>query len=95
MACTCSPPHARALVAPQVRHEGSEKLLSLGVYPDVGLKQARAKRDEVRKLLAAGIGPSAHRKAAKVARGSDGSLESVAREWHAKRAPGWTAAHGA
>ncbi len=32
-----------------------EKLLSLGVYPDVGLKEARQKRDDARKLLAEGM----------------------------------------
>lgn len=36
-----------------------EKLISLGAYPDVGLKRAREKRDEARKLLADGIDPSA------------------------------------
>ena len=34
---------------------GKEKRLSLGVYPDVGLKDAREKRDAARKLLADGI----------------------------------------
>jgi Arm DNA-binding domain len=32
----------------------SEKLLSLGSYPDVPLKRAREKRDEARRLLADG-----------------------------------------
>ena len=34
---------------------GVEKLLALGAYPDVPLKQAREKRDEARKLVADGI----------------------------------------
>ncbi|MDP7372239.1 MAG: Arm DNA-binding domain-containing protein, partial [Nitrospinota bacterium] len=34
------------------RFDGKEKRLSLGVYPDVSLKNARARRDEARKLLA-------------------------------------------
>lgn len=38
-----------------------EKLLALGSYPDVGLQQARAKRDDARKLLAAGIDPAEQR----------------------------------
>lgn len=37
------------------RFEGREKRLSLGVYPDVGLKQARDRRDECRKLLSNGV----------------------------------------
>ncbi|MGH8761946.1 MAG: Arm DNA-binding domain-containing protein, partial [Nitrosospira sp.] len=32
------------------RVDGKEKLLSLGAYPDVGLKDACARRDEARKL---------------------------------------------
>ena len=34
------------------RMDGKEKLLSFGTYPDVGLKEARARREETRKLLA-------------------------------------------
>jgi hypothetical protein len=45
------------------RMYGREKLLSLGAYPDVTRKRAREKRDEVRKLIADGIDPSARRKA--------------------------------
>lgn len=39
------------------RFGGKEKRLSLGVYPDVSLKDARDRRDEARKLLAKGIDP--------------------------------------
>ena len=35
-----------------------EKKLGLGVYPDVSLKEARARRDEARRLLADGIDPA-------------------------------------
>jgi hypothetical protein len=37
------------------RFDGREKLLSFGTYPDVTLKVARERREEARKLLAAGI----------------------------------------
>jgi len=33
------------------RFDGKEKRLSLGVYPDVGLKEARERRDAARTLL--------------------------------------------
>ncbi len=46
------------------RFDGKEKRLSLGVYPDVSLKNARERRDEARKLLANGIDPSDNRKRA-------------------------------
>lgn len=68
-----------------------EKRLSLGVYPAVSLKEARTRRDASRRQLAAGIDPSAARKAQKKAQ--DDSVEAVAREWHDKQAPAWTTAH--
>ena len=49
------------------RFGGKEKRLSLGVYPDVTLKDARQRRDEARKLLANQVDPSEHRKAEKAA----------------------------
>lgn len=60
------------------RFAGREKLLSLGGYPDVGLKQAREKRDAARTLVASGIDPSTQRQAEKAAQ-SD-TFEVVARE---------------
>jgi hypothetical protein len=75
------------------RFGGKAKLLSLGVYPHVPLKEARSKRDEARKQLAAGVDPSEARKAAKAARGGEDSFEAVAREWLAKHAPRWAPGH--
>jgi integrase len=66
------------------RIDGREKLLSLGVYPSVSLKIARAKRDAARQLIAAGTDPSAERRTAKAARGT--TFEGVAREWMAMQA---------
>ncbi len=74
---------------------GKEKLLSLGVYPDVSLADARERRDEARRQLAAGIDPSAKRKAEKIA-GTErnaNSFEVVAREWFEKYRPGWADSH--
>ena len=45
--------------------EGVEKGISLGIYPDVSLKQARTRRDAARRLVGEGIDPSAKRKADK------------------------------
>ncbi len=77
------------------RFGGKEKRLSLGVYPDVSLKDARDRCDEARKLLANEIDPSKNRKAkkaAKVERASN-SFEVVAREWFNKYKPNWSANH--
>jgi integrase len=49
------------------RFQGKERLLSFGPYPLFTLAEARAKRDEMKKLLAAGIDPSEKKKADKVA----------------------------
>ncbi|RLA48222.1 MAG: integrase [Gammaproteobacteria bacterium] len=77
------------------RFEGKEKLLSLGVYPDVGLKEARELREEARKQVAAGVNPSDSRKAKKSARNdqSANTFEVVAREWLAKQSVGWVEGH--
>ncbi|EKT59870.1 Arm DNA-binding domain-containing protein [Providencia sneebia] len=40
------------------RFAGKEKKLSIGVYPDISLADARVKRDEARKLLAEGNDPA-------------------------------------
>jgi integrase len=73
------------------------KQLSLGTYPEVSLKEARERLDEARKLLAAGVDPSAHRKAMKAAKETDASnsFEVVAREWFTKysEAEEWSDTH--
>jgi integrase len=69
------------------RFLGKRKTLSLGVYPDVSLANAREKRDAARKLLAQDppVDPSENRKAVKAAKYADAtnSFEVVAREWWA------------
>jgi hypothetical protein len=73
------------------RVSGKEKLLSLGVYPEVSLKLARERRDESRRQLANGSDPSAKRKAEKVAQAD--SFEAVAREWFTKFSVSWAESH--
>ena len=65
---------------------GKEKLLSLGTYPTIGLKEARDKRDEAKKLVANGVDPSAQRQAVKesVLSKEANSFEAVTREWFEK-----------
>lgn len=46
---------------------GTEKTLSVGVYPEISLKQARERRKDIREQVAAGIDPSELRKAEKSA----------------------------
>jgi len=74
------------------RFGGKEKLLSLGVYPQISLLEARQRRDQERKKLAHQIDPAANRKAAKAAWADSqaNTFETVAREWIANRTPVWT-----
>ena len=73
------------------RFGGKEKLLALGVYPEVSLKMARERRDEARRTLAGGQDPAALRKAAKVQTRHEAAttFEAVAREWLGHQAAGW------
>jgi integrase len=61
------------------RIQGREKLLSLGLYPEVALTKARVRRDAARSLVADGIDPSAKKKAERMAQAN--TFEAVAREW--------------
>ena len=65
------------------RHAGKRKTLALGAYPAVSLKDARARRDEAKKLLANGQDPGEVKKAQKAAKeaAQANSFEAVAREW--------------
>ena len=54
---------------------GKEKKVSLGVYPEVGLKDAREKRDDFKRNLAIGVDPRAPKP-------EISTFEKVAREWH-------------
>jgi integrase len=77
------------------RIDGKEKRISLGVYPDVGLADARDKREQARKLLAAGIDPAEHRKAALVAldESTENTFEAIAREWFGMFSKQWVPGH--
>jgi len=56
------------------------------------LKDARARRDDARKLLAAGADPGETRKAAKQAKAAveANTFETLGREWMATRGKEWT-----
>lgn len=77
------------------RHQGKEKRLALGVFPEVTLKDARVRRDDARRLLSDGVDPSAQRKALKSAQrqSSANSFELVAREWFEKQSGKWVSSH--
>ena len=75
--------------------DSREGMLSLGTYPETRLREARIRRDDVRRLIAAGGDPSATRKIEKADRArrreakaladaglpGPGTFEQVARDW--------------
>jgi integrase len=48
------------------RVDGREKKLAIGTYPEIGLSEARKRRDEARELIAAGADPSREKQQAKL-----------------------------
>lgn len=74
------------------RIAGKENRLALGVYPDVGLKDARDKADAARKLIQSGTDPAAARDAdrAKQAHDAVNTLEAVAAAWLAHQSNRWS-----
>ncbi len=65
------------------RHEGKQKLMALGQYPDVPLVLARERHAAARALLATGVDPMQVRKTEKVARKatSENSFRTIAGLW--------------
>src|SRR5580700_1429692 len=79
------------------RFAGRERILALGVYPEVGLSDARERRAQARKTLAAGTDPGAVKKEAKrqgVLKGEN-TFEAIALEWHEKKEHEWTPRYAA
>lgn len=74
------------------RFAGKEKMLSIGVYPQVTLAEARNQRDEAKKLLAQNKDPSEEKQLAKLEKylSSESTFEAVAREWHTSKVDRWS-----
>jgi integrase len=84
-------PAGRKYFRMKYRFGGKEKLLALGVYPDVSLKEARARRDEARRALARGEDPGELRKAAKARAEHEArnTFRAVAQDWLTHQAASW------
>jgi integrase len=69
------------------RFDGKQKALAIGVYPDVGLREAREARDAAKRLLVAGQDPSLAKKVAKAARVSAAinTFDGIATELRGKK----------
>jgi len=77
------------------RFTGKQKLLALGVYPDISLKEARERRDAAKRQLLDGVDPSNQRKADKLAASiaAASTFEAIAHEWHDRESHEWSAVH--
>lgn len=73
----------------------AEKTYSIGLYPEVSLKDARAAHESARELLAQGIDPMSHKKHLSELKHKlqADSFEAVAREWFAGHSLTWTENH--
>ncbi|PCJ99160.1 MAG: integrase [Zetaproteobacteria bacterium] len=74
------------------RINNKEKLLALGVYPEISLADAREKRREARKLIDGGIDPSQDRKKKKALslESAENTFEAIAREWYEVNKSKWS-----
>lgn len=77
------------------RVAGKEKLLAIGVYPEMSLAEARDKRDEARKQVKDGTDPSAAKQEEKRTRriATANSFEAIAREWLEHMKHKWSDGH--
>ncbi|WP_288427360.1 integrase arm-type DNA-binding domain-containing protein [uncultured Pantoea sp.] len=71
---------------------GKEKKLSIGVYPDISLADARLKREEARKVVALGGDPSEEKRVEKLAQKAnvENNFKAIALEWHEYKRTGWS-----
>jgi len=77
------------------RFGGKQKLLALGKYPNVSLRDGRRGRDNAKELLARGIDPNADRKAKHRQKlmASASTFEAVANDWFDAKSDTWVASY--
>lgn len=74
---------------------GKEKRVVFGVYPSVTLAEARTKREEAKRVLAAGGDPGQEKQVKKQAKvlAASNSFEHMALEWHEHKRSAWSAGY--
>jgi integrase len=69
-------------------------VFTLGTYPELTLKEARAKRDDARNLLDEGIDPKKHKRAKRAENAAKGiTFAEIAAEWFDTVKPNWSPTH--
>jgi integrase len=72
------------------RFGGKEKLLSFGSFPQKSLSDARQDKEQAKKLIAQGLGPSEEKKEQEAARNKEKeTFEVIALEWHGRYQTQW------
>lgn len=79
------------------RFAGKQKTITGGRYPDMKLVEARAWREEMKRLLREGTDPALMRRRLRQERSLEvgQTFEVVAREWHEKQKARWAPKHSA
>jgi integrase len=88
-------PHGGKWWRYRYRFAGKQKLLALGIYPDVSLVEARKRHAEARKILATGIDPGLQKKEVKrlALLDSETTFEAIATEWWEGRKHKWATSY--
>jgi len=81
-------PNGSKLWRLKYRFGGKEKLLALGGYPEVSLKEARERRNDARKLVAGGTDPIRSRHESEAQR--QHTFKFVSQEWLDRKGAPWT-----
>lgn len=76
---------------------GNERVATFGRYPEVGLAEARDRRQEARRLLHDGHDPVDYREQQRRLRAQqqENSFKNIAVEWHTMKAKSWTPQYAA
>jgi len=71
---------------------GKDKILSIGVYPNISLSEARRIRDQAKSELDNGKNPNSSKREAKklLEVKTSGTFQAIAEEWHSKYNDSWS-----
>lgn len=74
------------------RYKGSSKEVTIGRYPTVTLKEARLKRDELKRKVHDGVDVATEKKLDKLKQrySDERSLKAIGREWYSKHSGDWS-----